>query len=264
MATLRASPLPAASLIFDISVDRRSGVPMYIQISDGIRALIEQKTLTSGRALPPSRLVCEHFGVTRMTLRQAYAVLQHEGLIDSERGRGTFVNQPQHARHLPRMVGFSEEMRSAGRQPSSQVISFRKERPDAAARNFFGISDDEFVWRILRLRLADRTPMAIEEVVLPEALAPGLDGFDLNSESLYELLEGSFGRELGHCDQIIAARIPSSKQRKLLGMSSRFAILEVTRQSYGRDGEPVTLGITRYRGDMYNATVHAERDLKRD
>lgn len=198
-----------------------------------------------------------------MTLRQAYAVLAREGLVDSERGRGTFVTQPQHERNLPRMVGFSEEMRAAGHRPSSRVLAFRKTFPDPVAKDFFCLQEGQCVWQIERLRMADGNPLAIENVVLPEHLAPELDSFDLATQSLYALLEGNFGHQLGHCHQTIGAKVPVARERKLLGISSRFAILEVTRKTFRKDGQPITLGTTHYRGDLYHATVQAERDGRR-
>src|SRR5438477_5280919 len=108
-----------------VDIDKRSPVPVYVQISDAIRAMIHGGELGPDSILPPSKLLCERFGITRMTLRQAYAVLDREGLVDAQRGRGTFVRRPRIERSLSQMIGFSEEMLAVGKTPSWMV---KKER----------------------------------------------------------------------------------------------------------------------------------------
>src|ERR1700745_3498182 len=100
---------------FTLQVDRRSPIPVYIQISDAIRARIHTGKLAPDSVLPPSEQICEELGITRMTLRQAYAVLAREGLVDAQRGRGTFVRRSRIDRTLGQMIGFSEEMRAWGK-----------------------------------------------------------------------------------------------------------------------------------------------------
>jgi GntR family transcriptional regulator len=161
---------------FNLEVDRRSPIPVYIQISDAIRAKIQSGKLLADSVLPPSEQICEELGITRMTLRQAYAVLAREGLVDAQRGRGTFVRRSRIERTLSQMVGFSEEMRAWGKKPSSKTLQFVRAIPSEAAQEFLRVGA---VYRIERLRLADEVPMAIEEVEIPIELCPDLEKFDL-------------------------------------------------------------------------------------
>jgi len=121
---------------------------LYVQISDAIRAMIHSGELGPDSILPPSKLLCEKFGITRMTLRQAYAVLDREGLVDAQRGRGTFVRRPRIERTLSQMIGFSEEMLARGKKPSSRVLTFEQTSPTDTARQFLG---ERPVFRIERL-----------------------------------------------------------------------------------------------------------------
>ena len=110
--------------VLHLDLDRRSPIPVYIQISDAIRAKIQSGKLSPDSVLPPSEQICEKLGITRMTLRQAYNVLAAEGLVDAQRGRGTFIRRSKMERTLGQMVGFSEEMRAWGKKPSSKTLSF--------------------------------------------------------------------------------------------------------------------------------------------
>lgn len=246
----------ATSSFLNLELDRRSPVPVYIQISDAIRERIEAGELQADAILPSSQLLCEKLGITRMTLRQAYAVLEREGLIDAQRGRGTFVRKSHIDRTLSRMVGFSEEMRACGKKPSSRILAFEETEPSDLASGFLETSE---VYRIERLRLADREPMAIERVEIAAALCPALERFDLATESLYDVLDREYHIRLTRCEQVVSASIPDARQRNLLHIGATVALLNVTRRSFTNSGRPASWGITQYRGDLYTASVPGER-----
>jgi len=241
---------------FHLDVDRRSPIPVYIQISDALRARIQSGKLPPDSILPPSEQICEELGITRVTLRQAYTVLAREGLIDAQRGRGTWVRRSRIERTLGQMVGFTEEMRARGKKASSQMLAFERIEPSPPAREFLG---DGAVYRMHRLRLADEVPMAIEEVEIPVALCPDLEEFDLVKRSLYEILYDVYHLQFVRCEQIVSASVPDSRQRKMLEMGPRVALLNVTRRSFAKSDVPASYGITQYRGDLYTASVHGER-----
>jgi GntR family transcriptional regulator, N-acetylglucosamine utilization regulator len=242
--------------LLNLELDRRSPVPVYVQISDAIRDQIEAGELQPDAALPPSQQLCESLGITRMTLRQAYAVLEREGLIDAQRGRGTFVRHPRIDQTLSQMSGFSEDMRARGKVPGSRLLAFERAQPSEQARGFFEAGE---VYRFERLRLADSIPMAIEQVELSSALCPDLERFDLEKESLYEVLDREYRVRLNRCEQVVSASTPDAQQRKLLQIGPKVALLSVTRRSFTSSDRPVSYGTTKYRGDLYTASVHGER-----
>ncbi len=75
----------------DIRVDRDSAVPIYLQISTGIRDMILSGSLPEGFRLPPERRLAEALGVNRSTVLAAYRELKADALVDSHVGRGTSV-----------------------------------------------------------------------------------------------------------------------------------------------------------------------------
>ncbi len=244
------------SAVFNVEVDRRSPIPVYIQISDAIRANIQSGRLPADSVLPPSERICDQLGITRMTMRQAYTVLAREGLVDAQRRRGTFVRRSRIERTLGQMVGFSEEMRAWGKKPSSKTLAFERVDPSESVCEFLGEGP---VYRIERLRMADAVPMAIEEVEIPIRLCPDLEKFDLARRSLYDVLDGVYHLRFVRCEQIVSASLPTVRQRKLLEIGSSVALLNVTRRNFAKSDKAACYGITRYRGDLYTATVHGER-----
>jgi GntR family transcriptional regulator len=73
--------------------DPNSGVPIYRQIKDQVRYGIAAGLLRPGEQLPTVRALAVELAVTPSTVIKAYSELEHEGIIASEQGSGTFVSQ---------------------------------------------------------------------------------------------------------------------------------------------------------------------------
>jgi GntR family transcriptional regulator, transcriptional repressor for pyruvate dehydrogenase complex len=90
-AARNGAEISGTELFSAVSVGRVSQV-----IVDQIRALIRQGRLKAGDRLPSERDLCERFGVSRVTVREALRVLEAGGLIDVRVGArgGAFVTSP--------------------------------------------------------------------------------------------------------------------------------------------------------------------------
>ena len=74
-------------------VDKASDTPAFKQIAEALRFAIHEGEIAPGEKVPSESQLMEHFGVARMTVRQALAELRGEGLTFSEHGRGVFVRE---------------------------------------------------------------------------------------------------------------------------------------------------------------------------
>lgn len=80
-----------------IDLERKSGIPLYVQVAQMISGMIGDGTWAPGFRLPPERQMAQLLGVSRNTVSASYAYLENRGLVYSSRGRGTFVigDQPE-------------------------------------------------------------------------------------------------------------------------------------------------------------------------
>lgn len=74
-------------------IDRKSSIPLYLQLSDILLQEIERGTWAADQQIPTEPALSRRFDVARGTLRQALAKLETDGYLRRERGRGTFVNE---------------------------------------------------------------------------------------------------------------------------------------------------------------------------
>src|SRR3984893_7086059 len=78
-----------------VHLQPESHVPLYIQLRDQLRALVNTGDLRPGDRIPASRELALQLGVHRTTVANAYAELESEGLIRGHVGRGTFILQEE-------------------------------------------------------------------------------------------------------------------------------------------------------------------------
>ena len=76
-----------------IKVDPRSSTPIYEQIELGIKELIMKGALKQGEKLPSVRELASMLTINPNTISKAYGELEREGIIETLRGKGTFVSE---------------------------------------------------------------------------------------------------------------------------------------------------------------------------
>lgn len=154
----------------------------YMRVRDYLRSLVTHE-LEVGDVIPSERLLCERFGVSRMTVRQAVDALVVEGLLEREQGRGTFV-APSKVDLEVRLVSYGEEMRRRGMEPSSLILAAEEVAAAPDVADALDLAPGEQVFYLHRVRLADGEPMAIEQSWVPLHLVPGLFDGDV-PDSIY-------------------------------------------------------------------------------
>jgi GntR family transcriptional regulator len=80
-----------------LHINFKSGLPIYLQIVDQVRAAAASGALRSGEALPSIRPLAEELRVNRNTVAKAYAELESQGVIETLPGRGSFLKENQSA-----------------------------------------------------------------------------------------------------------------------------------------------------------------------
>ena len=75
----------------EISLDFRSGIPIYVQIMDQIKHQIAGGALQPGDQLPTVRQMATDLRVNFNTIARAYRMLDEAGIISTQHGRGTYI-----------------------------------------------------------------------------------------------------------------------------------------------------------------------------
>jgi len=86
-----------------VRIDSESRVPIYAQIVEQIKAQIAAGQLTPGDQLPTIRRLATDLRINFNTVVRAYLELEGEGLISTQRGRGTFIADSPEEEALAKM-----------------------------------------------------------------------------------------------------------------------------------------------------------------
>ena len=78
-----------------LQINFKSGMPIYLQIVDQVKALAASGALRPGEALPSIRPLAEELRVNRNTVAKAYTELESLGVIETLPGRGCFLKENQ-------------------------------------------------------------------------------------------------------------------------------------------------------------------------
>jgi len=219
----------------------------YREIERYLRRLVDRAG--PGDALPSEADLCARFSVSRMTVRQALQELTNEGLVDRRRGQGTFVaHRPVHRRPGV-FLSFTEEMNRRGKQATSRLLSAALAKPRPAEAADLGLPPHSQVVRVARVRLADGTPVALEDAALIPSLVDVL-GEDLVHGSLHSALEKR-GVVATRAVGTITARLARASETELLDLPPHAALLVELRILFDQEGRVFERTETRYVADRY-------------
>src|SRR3954470_16565784 len=135
-------------------LDRRAPTPLYFQLREALLREIREQGLKTGDRLPTEQEIERAYGVSRATIRQALAALEHEGVVRRVQGLGTFVASPK-IRHVPRLQSFTELARSQGFVPSHPMLSSERGSASEEVAADLGVETGVPVRHLVRLLLAD-------------------------------------------------------------------------------------------------------------
>jgi GntR family transcriptional regulator len=230
-------------------------VPRYYEIEQALRRRLA--TLRPGDPMPSDAELVEEFGVSRMTARNAMQKLVQEGIVQRVPGRGTFVSEQPVHRQAGSLISFSDEMRRQGRRPSSKLL--RRGLRTGSADEAADLEVAEVV-ELVRLRLADGEPIAVESSVFAASLGDVLLTADLEQGSLFDALVGA-----GHVPTAGRASLraggATAFDAEHLGLAAGAPLLVERRVIMDQRGRPLERTESRYAAERYSLDVTFEVDL---
>lgn len=250
------------------SLLRKGGAPMAQQKSKPKYRVLADRLLEeilSGKRryfdqLPTEHSLMAEYNLSRITVRQALALLESKGYIRRTQGKGSFVSYKKTQMQLNALLGFSEEMLQKGLTPSTRILEITRREAGSQIAPRLQIGAQEEIYRLVRLRLADDKPMCIESLHVPSALCPNLERERIDG-SVYSIFRDIYGYVLRYAEQEIEAGAANAWEAAHLDVAQGVPSLIALRTTYLDGDKPLEFVSSVYRGDRYRITARLEYAL---
>lgn len=239
---------------------RHKVTPRYYRIYEELHNQIASGQYPAGQKMPSETELCRIYGVSRGTIREAVKMLMQEGLLKREQGRGTFVldKKVKIAQNAKQLIGFTELMQQHGKKAAAKILRIETKKPGQEVRGLLEMKPSEKVVEIERLRFGDDAPLIIERSCFVYGYFYPLLEFDLEKESIYEVLHRETDVRLGDAYQTIEAVNATAGDARLLQVEPDTALLLIKRLIKTKSGRFFQYSEDRYRADKLNFTIHTK------
>lgn len=214
-----------------------SGETAYSQVKKDIEYKITHDVYKVGDKLPTNVQLCDIYDVSRITINRALAELESEGYIEKHQGKGCYVKFKEISQDMSNFYSFTDELKKMNMEPGSIFVSLKLMKPDNEISAALDIRNDEMVYRLKRLRLANGAVVAFDRSYIPEKYIPNFkkEMLNENNGSLYETLTNNYGFRPNHSEETIEAIIIDDYAAEIMNMEAKSPALLVKRVSYYND-----------------------------
>ncbi len=233
----------------EVPTRQRDGIPLYIKLASLFREKIRRGKWPTLSQLPTLPVLRDEYGVARETIRQALGVLRSEGLIDSARGRGTFVTAA--AERLADPAPTYDPL-TLGEQVRIDILSHAPcaQLPELG-RDLTGLETP--LIHVRKRHHAGAQPYSLVDLWLPQRyfdmLPKGADRTRLYSQ----LLRDHIGLSGLSGDQFITIIRADIATARLLGVSLSEPVAHVVSRLFDAQGKPVMAHCVQIRSDVFAA-----------
>jgi GntR family transcriptional regulator len=243
-------------------LDFDSAIPYYYQLFKYIEGKIKTGEWRAGQKLPSEGSLCEHFGVSRTVVRQALQALASANLVETFKGKGSFVSAPKHAWLLMQsLTGFYQDAEARGQKVSTRVLELKVIPATDEVAELLKLAEGTPVICLRRLRFVGGEPVVVVVTYIPEHLCPGLVNEDFTGQSLYRLLAEKYGLVIAEGVRTIESINAPPDLAHLLGVPAGAALSLLKSVGLLADGTPLEYYIAWHRGDRSRFRVRLVNPL---
>lgn len=218
----------------------KTAQPLYQQLAETLKQLMESGSIGAQEPMPAERELAITYQVSRDTVRKAIRLLEQQGLLYSDHGRGTFT-APAAVRQMSRFLdSFTDDTIKRGGVPGQTILAMASVAANMAIASLLHIEPDEPLLRIKRVRLMNGKPVGLQESFLRLPEGAQLERGELErSGSLYRLLIDKLGIKPSESLESVGAVAAEAGDAALLEVAVGTPLLLCERVMLSDRREPV-------------------------
>jgi GntR family transcriptional regulator len=238
--------------------------PRYSEVADQLMLNIITGTYPVGSLLPSEAELCQEYGVSRHTVREAVRLLQLRGMVARQQGRGTSVESDRHHARFSLPLSSIDEVERHGRFTHLVDLRFDEIVANEALAAALPCTFGERFLRIRSHRLPREAsmplPPAWNETYILARYANIRDQIEAWPGAIYSLVERRHGIKIVSIRQEATAVILRGDLAQRLHAKPGTAGLTIKRAYVARDGAAALFGFNTYVGDEFSLVMDLRRD----
>lgn len=237
-------------------------LPLYHQLEQDLRARVHANEFRPGDALPTEERICEHYGVSRITVRRALDALIAQGLIVKRHGVGSFVAPPHAGGRSIALRGSLDEFLAGAGVMTPARLSLDHDVRNAAAAEALKLPEDAQLTCVELVSSIDDEPAAYLEIYFPHEVGRELDSSDLSmiGVPIIRAVERRLNVRVARAEQKIESSAAGVVAADHLGLEATDPVLFVTRVYFLATGKPIEAVFVRYHPDRYSYRIEFNAD----
>lgn len=182
------------------------------RLRDEIVSMIRNDELIPGDQMPTEQVLAERLGYSRSTVREALRLLEQDGVLRAEQGRGRFVSALgglRVERPVTKYESITEMLEGLGYRVTNSVLEVSESFAASAEAEALGLAEGDPVIRLIRLRCGDDIPLVFSVNTIPRTFLPGPIAHRDWSGSLSRALEAHGRKVVSSAARISAVNLPA-------------------------------------------------------
>ena len=235
--------------------------PMYYRVKKSIEDKIASKEFAVGEFLPNEADLGSYYNASRTTIRKAISMLVQDGKLIIIRGKGTKVAPTTLNHNVDELMSFTDLMKKQGMSPSLINHTVELMYPDAHTAQMLGISEEEKVYFIHRVRYADTDPISINSSYIKADYIRGFDSSLIEKEqSLYGVLKEYFNTEIFDTEDSVMAVPATKEQADILKVKKGSPLLYIERIAHDKKNQLIEYSKIYIRSDRYKHIIRLRKN----
>lgn len=241
--------------------DPKSDSPLYLQVAAVLREEIVSGVHPVGSLLPTEDKLCERFGVSRYTVREALRRLREDAMVSSRRGAGTVVIPPRGADSDLHQVMSINDLVAFGTNTRFAIDSISTVTIDVALAARTGLTSGDEWLGVFGSRNAEgsEAPLCWTEYYINRAYAAVGRILRHHSGPVFPLIEDMFGQVITEVQQQISAVLIPAALATELRVAEGAAALEVRRTYKTADEMVAQVTINTHPADRFQHSMVMRR-----
>ncbi len=210
--------------------------------------------------LPSERNLAAIYGVSRTTVRLSLDDLEKKGYVLRKHGKGSYViDRHNKLINLGDMYSFTDQMKAIGKTPHTNLIDRLIIPLPKILKDIFPENEEKLI-KLIRVRLADETPLIYEKSYLPYSRFKTILNKNLHNRPLYDIFYEDYSEIINFAQEDFSADLATKDVARHLNIEENSAVLKIYRTTYNSNNEVIEYTNSLARPDKFTyRTIHYNR-----